>query len=89
MNSEQSLALTTLLYARDSIDSQLGQIEQLLQNKFPKEYDAAYQHWIPQIRTALYNDTRWLPRGQLTLQDTIDHIKDTSVSGGGVSKFIR
>jgi hypothetical protein len=44
---------------------------------------------MPQILTALYNDVKWLPRGQVTLQDTIDRIKDDSEESAGVSKFIK
>jgi hypothetical protein len=78
-----------LLDLREEISSSLKKIESILQVYFPEQYSDAYQHWIPQISTALYNDVKWLPRGQLTLQDTIDRIKDDSGSVGGVSKFIK
>jgi len=44
---------------------------------------------MPQILTALYNDVKWLPRGQVSLQDTIDRIKDDCANSGGVSKYIK
>lgn len=78
-----------LIEIREEIAQSLKKIDSILQIYFPDQYIDAYQHWMPQILTALYNDVKWLPRGQLTLQDTIDHIKDDSDSVGGVSKFIK
>ncbi len=78
-----------LLDCREEIAQSLKKIDAILQINFPKEYTDAYQHWIPQILTALYNDLKWLPRGQVTLQDTIDRIKDCSSGSAGVSKFIK
>ena len=89
MTESQSQALTRLLDLRDNISHNLIEIQDILHTNFTKEYEQAYQHWIPQVITALYNDTRWLPRGLLTCQDTIDHIKDNGTVGTGVSKFIK
>jgi len=89
MNQEQKDQLNSLMDYRDSISNSLFHIERILKTYFPDQYNDAYQHWIPQILTALDNDVKWLPRGQLTLQDTIDRIKDCADSFGGVSKFIK
>ena len=89
MNQEQKDQLNALMDYRDSISNAMFHIEQILKTYFPDQYADAYQHWIPQVLTALDNDLKWLPRGQLTLQDTIDRIKDDSDSVGGVSKFIK
>lgn len=89
MNQEQKDQLNILMDCRDSISKSIFHIERILKTYFPEEYTDAYQHWIPQILTALDNDVKWLPRGQLSLQDTIDRIKDDSDSIGGVSKFIK
>lgn len=89
MTQEQIVSLNRLLDLRDSISQNLVEMETILKTEFPAQYAVAYQHWIPQITTALYNDTQWLPRGQFTFQDNIDHIKDNSVTGSGVSKFIK
>lgn len=89
MNQEQKDQLNRLMDYRDSIYNSMFHIERILKNYFPDQFDAAYQHWIPQILTALDDSVKWLPRGQLTFQDTIDHIKDDSDSDGGVSKFIK
>lgn len=78
-----------LLDAREEISKSLQKITTVLQIHFPKHYIDAYQHWIPQILTALHNDVKWLPRGQTNFQDTIDRIKDSEDSSGGVSKFIK
>lgn len=89
MNQEQKDQLNKLMDHRDKISDAIFHIERILKTYFPNEYSNAYQHWIPQILTALDNDIKWLPRGQLTLQDTIDRIKDGSDSSGGVYKFIK
>jgi hypothetical protein len=78
-----------LLDLREEIRESLSKIDAILQIYFPDQYTDAYQHWMPQILTALYNDVKWLPRGQVTLQDTIDRIKDDREEFGGVSKFIK
>ncbi len=78
-----------LLDLREEIRESLSKIDAILQIYFPDQYTDAYQHWMPQILTALYNDVKWLPRGQVTLQDTIDRIKDDSEESAGVSKFIK
>ena len=89
MNQEQKDQLNMLMDYRDSISDSMFHIDRILKTYFPDQYTDAYQHWIPQILTALDNSVKWLPRGQLTLQDTIDRIKDDSDSFGGVSKFIK
>lgn len=89
MNQEQKDQFNLLMDYRDDISKSMFHIERILKTYFPDQYADAYQHWIPQILTALDNSVKWLPRGQLTLQDTIDRIKDSSDSVGGVSKFIK
>lgn len=85
----KNLQLNLILELRESINSSLWSIEALLKEHFPDQYENAYQHWIPQIATALYNETKWLPRGQHTLDDTIISIRDNDDSCSGVSKFIK
>jgi hypothetical protein len=87
-NQEQKDQLSSLMDYRDSISSHMFHIERILKTYFPEQYSDAYQHWIPQILTALDSDVKWLPRGQLTLQDTIDRILDKANESSGVSKFI-
>jgi hypothetical protein len=77
-----------LLELRDSLDSTIKEMSEILQNNFPKEYSIAYQHWIPQINTALYNNTKWLPRGEHTFQDTINKITDSD-NTGGIYQYIK
>ena len=78
-----------LLDLRDNISASIKEMTTILEQNFPKQYADAYQHWIPQILTALYNDTKWLPRGNITFQDTIDRINDSNDCSGGVSKYIQ
>jgi hypothetical protein len=87
MNNQTQL--DDLLDLREEIAQCVKKMDGILQIYFPDQYADAYQHWIPQVLTALYNDVKWLPRGQVTLQDTIDRIKDDSKDSGGVSKFIK
>lgn len=87
LNNEQKHQLNKLLDYRDEIESALFHIEHILKSHFPSEYSMAYQHWIPQIITALKTSDKWLPRGQHTLQNTIDHISDND-NGSGVNKYI-
>lgn len=73
---EQKNQLDNLLYYRDQIVDSLFHIESILKVYFPEEFDVAYQHWIPQITTALYEQEKWLPRGEQTMQNTIDRLVD-------------
>ena len=88
MSPEQKKNLEVILDLRKSIHNDLDYITKTLKDHFPDEYNTAYQHWIPQILTALYNDTQWLSRGQYSLQDTIDHISDEDNPFRGVTKYI-
>jgi hypothetical protein len=79
-----------LLELREDITRSIEKIEFILRTNFQDQYEDAYQHWIPQVLTALYNDLKWLPRGQVTLQDTLDRIRDIeSSNNSGVNKFIK
>lgn len=91
VTQQQKDQFNKLLDYRDEISGALFHIERILKDYFPEEFDTAYQHYIPQISTALYSDNRWLPRGQINMQYTIDRILDKikQQSGGGVSKFIK
>lgn len=82
--------LNKLFDHRDEIENSLFHIERIIKQYFPEEFEIAYQHWIPQITTALYNDTRWLPRGQFNMQQTLDRLADKSKESEskGVSKYI-
>lgn len=82
--------LNSLIDYRDKITEELFHIERILKVYFPEEFDVAYQHYIPQITTALYEDDRWLPRGQQTMQHTITRLLDKTneSSDKGLKKFI-
>jgi hypothetical protein len=88
LTENQRQQLSKLVHCREEIKTSISHMELILQEYFPNEYNLAYQHWIPQILTALQNDDRWLPRGQYSIQDTIDHITDTDY-GSGVNKYIK
>lgn len=90
--NEQKHQLNKIIDHRDEITNAMFHIERILKHYFPEEFDIAYQHWIPQIMTALYEHDRWLPRGEQTLQDTIDRLfdknQDITEIGQSVKKFI-
>lgn len=90
--NEQKHQLNKLMDYRDEMTGALFQIERILKHYFPEEFDTAYQHWIPQITTALYDDTRWLPRGQCTMQQCLNRLFDKlkeDENPKGVNKFIK
>ena len=76
----QKHQLNKLMDHREEISQSLFHIERILKEHFPKEYNIAYQHWIPQIITALDSDNRWLPRGQFNMKHTLDRLLDQSQS---------
>ena len=79
---------------RNQILRCLESIENILQQnkECEKEYYLAHSHYVPQIVTALINDSNWLPRGQYTLQNTIDNLNDqielSQNKQKGVTKYI-
>lgn len=83
--------LSDLEKHRETIENHLSEIEAILQADFPEEFSVAYQHWIPQIKTALKHSTKWLDRGQYSMQYTLDRILDkiNDKYNKGVSKYIK
>lgn len=83
--------LEKLLSYRDQIEQILTDIDSVLQLNFSDEYSVAYQHWIPQIKTALRDNTRWLARGEYSMDYTIDRIIDklNGCLDKGVNKYIK
>ena len=73
---------------RDEISYSLFHIERVLRDYFPEEYTQAYQHWIPQILTALEHDSRWLDRGVYNMQDTLNKLNDSDQNVKGLTKII-
>lgn len=90
LTDDQKHQLNKLYDYRDEITKSLFHIERIVKEYFPEEFDLAYQHWIPQIMTALYDDQKWLPRGQFTLQQTLNRLSDKSKESDskGVYKYI-
>jgi soluble cytochrome b562 len=88
---EQKDQFNRLLDYRDQISDAMFHIEMILKGYFPEEFDTAYQHYIPQIITALDEDSRWLSRGEFNMQKTIDRILDKikQEDNRGVYKFIK
>lgn len=89
LNDKESL--DKLYLCRDQIEKLLAEIESIIQINFESEYSVAYQHWLPQIKTALRDNTRWLPRGQYNMEYTLKRIEDNlaNKSTKGVTKYIQ
>jgi len=91
MNENSGNVLSELISHKQEIIDHVARIENLLKKFFPKEHEQAYQHYIPQILTALEYNEKWLPRGEYTLQNTINNLIDklnASQSKKGVQKYI-
>lgn len=87
----ENYGLNKLIDYRTQIETILAEIDAVMQVDFPEEYSVAYQHWIPQIKTALRDDTKWLPRGEYSMDYTLDRIIDrlNSSVDKGVTKYIK
>jgi soluble cytochrome b562 len=90
LTDEQKHQLNHLIEYRDQIVDFLFHIETTLKKFFPEEFDIAYQHWIPQIMTGLYDDDKWLPRGEQSMQKTINRLLDKAneKNDQNIKKFI-
>ena len=91
LTQEQKENFNKMIDCRDNIVDNLSHIQHILRQYFPEEFEIAYQFWIPQIITALYNDSKWLNRGEKNMQNTIDRIIDKVSNNDpkGVSKYIQ
>jgi hypothetical protein len=90
-NVERLRAYYRLVDYRETILTSIGQIEKILKEEFPSEFPLAYQHWIPQIKTAITEDSRWLSRTDYNFDYTlnkIDNLDKTDEEKCGVRKFI-
>lgn len=89
LTEQQKHQLNRLLDHRDEIENALFHIERILKEYFPGEFDIAYQHWIPQISTAICEKEKWLSRGSYTMQQTLSRLLDASKDDTkGLSKYI-
>ena len=71
---EQKDQINKLIDHRDEIVNSLFHIERILKTYFPEEFERAIQFYLPQITTSLYEDRKWLSRGEYSLQNTIDNL---------------
>jgi hypothetical protein len=47
----------------------------IIKTTYPDQYSVSMSFWIPQIITALEEDKKWLSRGDHSMQNTINKIK--------------
>jgi len=83
-------AFAELHSIRENIEAKLAEIEAILQAHFSEEFAVASQHWLVQIKTALKDNLKYLPRGEYSMDYTLSRIEDKlfSKSDKGVSKYI-
>lgn len=92
LSDKQKEALNKLYQHRENIENSLAEIESILMVYFEQQYPVSYQHWIPQIKTALRDSTRWLSRGDYSMDHILKDIEDKMIDNSarqGVSKFIK
>lgn len=91
LSEKQKEALNKLYQYRENIENYLAEIESILMVYFEQQYPVSYQHWIPQIKTALRDNTKWLSRGQYSMDYILSKIEDQikeDRNSQGVSKYI-
>lgn len=91
LTQEQKDEINNLIDYRDQIVNNLFHIERILKTYFPEEFERAIQFYLPQITTALYEDRKWLSRGEYSLQNTIDNLMECAKiepSNQSLKKFI-
>lgn len=91
LTQEQKDQINSLLDNRDTIVNSLYNIERILKTYFPEEFERAIQFYLPQITTALYEDKKWLNRGEYSLQNTIDNLLERckiDSDGKGTTKYL-
>lgn len=70
--------INNLLNLKDDLEDKIWELEKYIRTFFPNHHDECYQHWIPQLITAIRNDSQWLSRGQYSIEDTINSIRDSN-----------
>ena len=91
LTQEQKDQINKLIDHRDEIVNDLFHIERILKTYFPEEFERAIQFYLPQITTALYEDKKWLSRGEYSLQNTIDNLLERckiDSDGKGTTKYL-
>jgi hypothetical protein len=83
-------SLTKLYNLREDIENKIAEIEAIFQVYFCEEFSIAYQHWLPQIKTALRDNIKYLPRGEYSMDYSLYRIEDKIIdqNNKGVSKYI-
>ncbi len=88
---DQKDQIHNLVECRDQIRNKVLEIENILKAHFPEELERATQFYLPQIITALYEDKKWLSRGEYSLQNTIDNLLERckiNECGKGTTKYL-
>jgi hypothetical protein len=70
-----------------NIEDSLYAIENLIKAEYPEKYEIFYQHIMPQILTALNDDTKWLSRGNYSIEYIVKSIINSNDSNSGLKKY--
>lgn len=70
-----------------NIEDSLYAIENLMKVEHPEKYEIFYQHIMPQILTALNDDTKWLSRGEYNLEYILKSITNEHDCSNGLNKY--
>lgn len=91
LESKKIDALSELYAIREKIENNLAEIESILKVYFSEEEAVATQHWLAQIKTALKDNTKYLPRGEYSMDYTLARIEDKlfTKNSSGVNKYIK
>lgn len=71
-----------------NIEDSLHAIDSLIKVEYPEKYEIFYQHIMPQILTALYDDTKWLSRGNYSIDYLLKSLLANTNSTNGLKKYI-
>ncbi len=77
-----------LIEKAEQIEELVWQMLDIIKQDFPDQYDNAYQHWTPQILTALFDYPHWLKRGEFNFNNTLKAIKDNESNDKTLTKFL-
>lgn len=72
-----------------NIEDTLYTIDNILNKHCPDKRDIFYQHILPQIITALREESKWLPRGQYSLEYIVECIvNENNETALGLQKYL-
>jgi len=87
MANDLSVAKQIQSISKDIEDS-LSRIDTLMRENYPDKREIFYQHILPQIITALHQQSRWLPRGRYSLEYLVQSILNEDTKSSGIKSYL-